>query len=281
MYDSADHILSGGPTSFAFDSNGRETGKTTANISTSYTFDALDRLTLVSTAGGSAIAYGYNGDGLRVSRMAGGTTTTYVQDLAAPVPVVLMETTGEHDTLYLYGKGVIAQFQSDGTRQTYHADALGSTRLLTDVSGAVVASYTYDAFGAVRAQTGDVEAGFTFRGQHADAESGLESLDARYYDPSIGRFLSREHGWGIVGCPSTVNAFSYASETPVTDVDAPIDAASPCGVHGQRDDWGAFPLAAGHIRAEPRFRDAAGCRRRTRAENRRARRGSGPGRRRC
>jgi hypothetical protein len=69
-------------------------------------------------------------------------------------------------------------------------DALGSVRGLTDSSGALSGSTDYDAFGAVRAQSGSsLPLGFT--GELTNPITGFLDLWARDLDPSLGRFLPR------------------------------------------------------------------------------------------
>jgi YD repeat-containing protein len=98
-----------------------------------YTFDPLDRLTQVAS-GPNTTTFNYNGDGVRVAESIAASSTSYVQDLAAPLPLVLVETTAAQHTLYIYGLGLIARIQADGSRTTYHADALGSTPALTNTT---------------------------------------------------------------------------------------------------------------------------------------------------
>jgi len=73
-----------------------------------------------------------------------------------------------------------------------HHDQLGSTRLLTDLTGAPRASFTVDPFGNLMATSGTVSTPFLYAGQYRDAESGLDYMRARYYDPSTAQFLSRD-----------------------------------------------------------------------------------------
>jgi RHS repeat-associated protein len=78
-------------------------------------------------------------------------------------------------------------------------DGLGSTVNLCDEDGELVGEYSYDAYGNVRAQSGD-ETEFSFAGEQSDP-NGLDFLRARYYDPEIGRFLGRDPlggGYGYV-----------------------------------------------------------------------------------
>lgn len=56
-------------------------GNLQSDGTTTYTFDALSRLTGTS-ATGQTRAYAYNGDGTLVSATVNGTATSYAQDLA-------------------------------------------------------------------------------------------------------------------------------------------------------------------------------------------------------
>jgi YD repeat-containing protein len=131
-----------------------------------HTYDALDRLTAIN--GPTAASYTYNGLGLRVSATVGMTTTRFAWDLAAATPVVLSDGPFAE---YVYGQELLGKAEVMGV--TYaHADVLGSVRLLTDGGGNAVGSAQYDAFGAVRSQSG-TQLAFGFAGQQQDPESGL------------------------------------------------------------------------------------------------------------
>jgi uncharacterized protein RhaS with RHS repeats len=91
----------------------------------------------------------------------------------------------DEDFSYIYGLGRIAQVGGGGSTHYYLPDALGSTMALIDASGAVVNTYNYDVFGAVRSSTGSQPNVFTFTGEQVDESTGLEYLRARYYDRAI------------------------------------------------------------------------------------------------
>ena len=103
-------------------------------------------------------------------------------------PVILRDSAGNR---YLYGLDLISVSDSANTKTYYHADGLGSTTAITSATGAVVKTYQYDVFGAVRAQTGTQPNEFTFTGEQNDS-SGLEYLRARYDDSATGRFVGRD-----------------------------------------------------------------------------------------
>ena len=95
-------------------------------------------------------------------------------------------------------------------------DQLGSVRDLANITGTVVADYTYDAYGNLTASqvTGTVPNPFGYAGQYTDAESGLIYLRARYYDPATGQFMGRDPLVGITGEP-----FGYGRDNPLNEVD--------------------------------------------------------------
>ena len=147
----------------------------------------VEALKFLEPCVGFRATYTYNGDGLRVSKTENGITTSYVWDVAAPLPVVLQDSQGK---TYEYGNGLILQ-DSGGTPSWYLNDGLGSTVGLTNSAGALTATYRYDVYGRLRGTTGTPSATFTFDGEQTDA-SGLVYLRARYYDPGTGRFLTQD-----------------------------------------------------------------------------------------
>lgn len=74
----------------------------------------------------------------------------------------------------------------------YGHDQYGSTRLLTDATGAVAATFTYDPYGNLAAHTGTADTPLRWNGQYQDADTGLYYLRARYYDPQTAQFLTRD-----------------------------------------------------------------------------------------
>jgi RHS repeat-associated protein len=79
--------------------------------------------------------------------------------------------------------------RDDGTQYLLH-DQQGSTRLITDRLGHVVGGYTYTPYGATISHTGAATSSLRYDGQYQDDETGLYYLQARYYDPTLGQFLT-------------------------------------------------------------------------------------------
>jgi len=75
----------------------------------------------------------------------------------------------------------------------YHYDGMGSTRQLTNSLGAVTVSYTYDSFGNLITSSGSITNAYGFTGEQQFNEAdNLVFLRARYYNPKVGRFISRD-----------------------------------------------------------------------------------------
>jgi len=113
-----------------------------------------------------------------------------------------------------------AQIYYDELRQgncSVHNDPLGTPQALTDENGKKVWTAQYDPFGKATVNEdpdGDGNA-FTFNvrmpGQYYDQETGLHYNYFRYYDPSIGRYLTSDP-IGLQGGPNT---YAYVAENPI------------------------------------------------------------------
>jgi len=91
--------------------------------------------------------------------------------------------------------------RQNGLDRVTHSDWLGSTRYLTDATGTALPTYAkrFDAYGLQTAFAGTDGPGAVANqyagvwGYHRDAaEIGLDHLHHRYYDPAIGRFITRD-----------------------------------------------------------------------------------------
>jgi RHS repeat-associated protein len=129
----------------------------------------------------------------------------------------------------LLGEAAVASYVLDGTdllSQTrsgatsyYLQDAQGSTRTLTDASGNVTDTYAYTAFGETLSHNGASVNPYLYTGQQFDAASGLYYLRARYYDPALGRFLSRDVYPYALDNLLELNRYLYGLDNPVNALD--------------------------------------------------------------
>jgi RHS repeat-associated protein len=133
---------------------------------------------------------------------------------------VLEEYTSDGSILvsYVYGNDLISQQRGDQVSY-YHVDAIGSTRFLTNASGTVTDTYQYDSYGQALARIGNTLNVYLFAGEQRDDQTGLDYLRARYLNPSIGRFISRDSFEGYRDSPETINKYVYANANPIEFTD--------------------------------------------------------------
>jgi len=79
-----------------------------------------------------------------------------------------------------------------GATNFYHADGLGSITSLSNTSGSIAQTYTFDSFGNQTGSSGSLTNPFRYTAREFDPETSLYYYRARYYDPTIGRFLSED-----------------------------------------------------------------------------------------
>jgi RHS repeat-associated protein len=98
-------------------------------------------------------------------------------------------------------------------------DGLGSTTAVVEADGDYV-QYRYDPFGE---QLSGPTAGqpFRFTGEQQDTDVVRDPyyLRARYYDPEIGRFWSKDPWRGSTVLPQTLNGYGYTANNPVNAAD--------------------------------------------------------------
>jgi len=96
-------------------------------------------------------------------------------------------------------------------------DALGSVRQLTDASGAVTYTRTYDPYGLVTTASGSSASTYGFSGEYTS--NNLVYLRARQYAPGMGRFLTRDTWGGDGNSPMSFNRWNYTASNPINRID--------------------------------------------------------------
>ncbi len=203
-YDAADQVVGWG-----YDA----AGNLLSDGATSYSYDALNRLT-GSSATGRDSSYAYNGDGTLVSQTTNGTTTSYAQDLAASQSQILAATTGITTTAYLYGSDIAPLLALTGsTRTWYGLDGQGSVRQTLDDAANVLGIQTYDPYGQVEAGS-TLTSIFGYTGELQNTTTGAEYLRARWYQPGDAQLLGVDPALA-----STDQPYAYANDDPVNGSD--------------------------------------------------------------
>ena len=200
-------------------------------------WDARNRLTGISTANATA-TYAYDAEGNLVSRTQSGQTTRYSVDPSGAMSQQLIEHRPDGSkTFYVYGPGLLYEesFNAAGTSlatRSYHYDQVGSTIALSDSTGTVTGRLEYTAYGVTSYTSGMVDTKFRYNGVagvQTDLGTGLLQMRARWYSPSLGRFLSEDP----IGFSGGSNWFAYADGNP-------ISLSDPFGLFPSTAWWGGF-----------------------------------------
>jgi len=214
-------MLSENGTTFTYDDKGNRIERNDNGVITKYSWDSSNRLIGVDSPGAS-FNFTYDVDGNRISKESSSGVTHYLVDSQNPSGFAQVieerDDTGGLITSYTYGDDLISSIQS-GSNRFYHYDAHGNTRMLTDNTETVTDQYTYDAYGNVTASAGLTQNEYLYSGEQFDPDLNAYYLRARYYDPSTGRFLSRDSFSGELRSPLSQHAYLYANANPANFID--------------------------------------------------------------
>ena len=226
-YDDANRLLqqvrtltdggSATTTDYGWDPNGNLLQKLVEGGSrTTYTWDALNRLSSVSDATGLH-TYGYDPDGIRV-RETNGTDTTRL--LYAGEDIIGTYKSGSLDTYFAHGPGIDEPWARVNTGVAanpidyLHHDGLGSVTAISNPQGQLAGATTYAPFGGVESTTTGLGTRYGYTSGELDP-TGPMYYRARFLDPKLGEFLSKGRLGGSGTPPQTLNGYPYALNNPL------------------------------------------------------------------
>jgi len=212
--------------SFTFNSNDWLTidqydndGNTVASSGNTYQYDPLNHVT---NANNGAILIGYDGDGNRVSKRVGGTTTYYLVDDKNPSGYVQVveewtASTGSPalSKVYAYGLSLVCQTAPGVSTNYFGYDGHGSTRFLSDAGGNVTETFAYDAYGTLIYSNAPPATTYLYGGQQFDPDLGFYYLRERALNPNTGRFLTMDSVEGSEDDPLSLHKYLYCKGSPV------------------------------------------------------------------
>ena len=190
------------------------------------------RLAGVSSEGLAAY-YTYDESGTRTGKTVNGVSTQYYINGSQ----ILAQKRGEDILYFLYDEtGSAVGFKYNNNLYLYRKNLQGDIlAVLNGQTGAVEASYTYDAWGRVISSTGALAElnPFRYRGYYYDSETGLYYLQSRYYDPETGRFINAD---SIIDESNlNVNGFAYCYNNPIMHGD--YDGMAPQSIWYKALKW--------------------------------------------
>ena len=181
-------------------------------VTTTYTWDARNRLTGISRTGLTA-SFIYDGLGRRKSKTINGTTTGVWYDgndvyaeLTGAIPLAT----------YIRGLSIDEPYIRKGASdEFYETDALGTSIALTNAAGTSQTTYTYEPFGNTT-QTGTTSSNtFQYTGREKDG-TVLFYYRARYYHPALQRFMGEDP---LKFSSGGANFYEYVTNNPTNLID--------------------------------------------------------------
>ena len=169
---------------------------------------------------GEMYTYKYNDQGIRTEKKVDGVTHKYYLQGEK----IIAEKIGEEYLKFYYDATGVCGFNYNGIDYYYQKNIQGDILRIYNDSGALYAEYSYDAWGkcTIKNNVNNIATinPFRYRGYYYDEEISLYYLNARYYDPEVGRFISADSIDYLV--PETINGinlYAYCNNNPVMYTD--------------------------------------------------------------
>ena len=203
------------------------------------TWNGQYQLVSVATNGAFAELYAYDALGRRAATTSAAGTERHVYDESWQV-IADVDESGNVIRAYEWGEGIDWLLAVRIGSRTYTAltDIQGTVWGYADERGAVVARWTYDAWGNVLSEEVAASAAelravrYRFQGRERSAATGLVNFRMRWYDPATGRWLSKDP----IGLSGGLNLYAFCRNAPNTD----NDPFGRCGENSQRPYWDRY-----------------------------------------
>jgi RHS repeat-associated protein len=225
--------------------NGNVISRQAAGVSTTYAYDAENRLISVLEDGQLITEYGYDGDGNRVWEKDyegyqdahpavtvfigdhteiswdgiepyNGSPELCIADHCLYLPLVFQNNYPHFKSYYYAGGQRIAIKEGS---QVYYllGDHLGSTSAVADRAGNLVARTLYEPWGETRFEDGESPTDYAFTGQMVEGD--LYYYGARWYDPLLGRFVQPDTIVPSAQGTQAFDRYAYVNNNPLRYTD--------------------------------------------------------------
>ena len=125
--------------------------------------------------------------------------------------------------------------------QYLFGDHLGSTSIVADSTGSLLAEQRYTAWGEERFTSGTLATAYQYTGQRKDSSTNLYWHGTRWYDPSLGRFIQPDQIIPETFNPLAYDRYQYVYSNPIRYTDSSghcIDGITT---------WACIAIAAGLV----------------------------------
>lgn len=225
-------VTSAGSDTYGYNGNGEMTSRTVSGVASTLAFDALHQLTSVTT-GANVTQNIYDAGGQRLLRKdPGGVVTLYLDGQELQVNAGNLTAT----RYYAHGGGGVAiRRVTSSTNDLYWTGGnhQGTIQASVNASTGVVSRQRYTPFGAARDLSNQLPSDIGFLGRTEDDSTDLVYLGARYYDASLGQFISCDPI--RYSSPGISHPYSYGVNSPITFED-PSGLTPEPSDHGWQDE---------------------------------------------
>ena len=217
-FDAANEMNSFGGRTFTYDANGNRLTDAGPAGTTTYVWDGRNRLQSISQQNGTMtrFTYDFSSNMTQQSATASGATTTtgYLRDDLTNVVAIYGGAAGT--LALLTGQNIddhFATINSAGQPEFALTDVLGSLVAITGASEGLDGKDEYEPFGQTTASGAGFPFAFTGREPVAD---NIYYYRNRFYDPSVGRFLSEDP---VIPLAGSMSLYAYAADAPLSFID--------------------------------------------------------------
>ena len=215
VYNAINQLKTSDEGAFTHDLNGNMTADAAGSA---YDYNVVNQLTKFTPAAGEAVSFDYYADGsLKSQTTDSAGATVYYYDESKYRNVVNKTEAGGGLSSYLFlGPKRIARVTS-GNDVSYFLWDEKSIRGLVDDSGELLAAWDYLPYGKAVEKTGgapELSTEFLYNGERyiAAGASGLYDFRARFYSPTLRRFISQD-------TKALMNRYAFANGDPINHVD--------------------------------------------------------------
>jgi len=216
-FDPYNRLTQSGATSYTYDNNGSLNSSTDSTGTTTYAWDARNRLVSISTPSGQTTKFLYDFQSNLIQQTDSGPTLNLTQSFVLDdlTNAAYISRSNGDSVSVLAGRKIdqdLAVTHASGQVEYKLGDAINSTQATADQNGKLVSSFAYEPFGQT---TTTSTYPFQFTGR-VPVNSGLYYYRARFYCPSAGRFISEDP----LGQTGGTLVYKYARNNPVNETDS-------------------------------------------------------------
>ena len=209
-------------TVYTYDGRGNQILEKKGETETVTTYSVRGEMLTLTKKSGDTVAASqentYNHEGIRITKKEDGITRRYYYDNGI-VAYTKDGTTLSSANLVGSEGQVIGTFRGEDYH-IYLKDIQGSTTNIVNADGSLSASYEYSDFGETEELTGrSFDNEICYTGAIYDDTTGLYYMNARYYNPENGRFISQDTYRGELTDPGQWHLYAYCANNPINYAD--------------------------------------------------------------